>query len=115
MTAAEPAHVPARSFVTHLECARCGAHADATKLANLCPIDGGPYLVRYDLERLQGVPRSMLAGRQASLWRYRELLPLDDPNNAVTLGEGNTPIIEPFALREQLKLARSRRAARPWA
>ena len=82
----QPAHVPARSFVTHLECAKCGATADATKLANLCPKDGGPYLVRYDLDRLRSVPRSMLAGRQASLWRYRELLPMDDPNNAVSLG-----------------------------
>ena len=106
MSAAEPAHVPARSYVTHLECARCGAHADASKLANLCPVDGGPYLVRYDLARLHSVPRSMLAGRQASLWRYRELLPVDDTNNVVSLGEGNTPIIEPFALRESLGLHR---------
>ena len=106
MSATEPAHVPARSYVTHLECARCGAQADATKVANLCPIDGGPYLVRYDLDRLRSVPRSMLNGRQASLWRYRELLPMDDPNNAVSLGEGNTPIVEPFALRESLQLHR---------
>jgi threonine synthase len=106
VSATEPAHVPARSYVTHLECARCGQTADATKLANLCPKDGGPYLVRYDLDRLRSVPRSMLAGRQASLWRYRELLPMDDPSNAVSLGEGNTPIIEPFTLRESLQLHR---------
>ena len=92
--------------MTNLECARCGATADATTLANLCPKDGGPYLVRYDLERLRSVPRSMLAGRQASMWRYRELLPMDDPNNVVSLGEGNTPIVEPFALRESLGLHR---------
>jgi threonine synthase len=106
VSAVELAHVPARSYVTQLECARCGATADAKTLANLCPIDGGPYLVRYDLDRLRSVPRTMLNGRQASLWRYRELLPIDDPNNAVSLGEGNTPIIEPFALRESLKLHR---------
>ena len=106
MSAVQQAHVPARSFVTHLECARCGKAADATKLANLCPVDGGPYLVRYDLDRLRSVPRSMLAGRQASLWRYRELLPMDDPNNIVSLGEGNTPIVEPFALRESLGMHR---------
>jgi len=102
----QPAHVPARSFVTHLECARCGNAGDATKLVNLCPIDGGPYLVRYDLERLRSVPRSMLAGRQASLWRYRELLPMDDPDNAVSLGEGNTPILEPHTLRNSLGMHR---------
>ena len=48
MSAAQPAHVPARSYVTHLECSRCGATADASVLANVCPTDGGPYLVRYD-------------------------------------------------------------------
>jgi threonine synthase len=106
VSAVELAHVPARSYVTHLECARCGTSADATKLANLCPKDGGPYLVRYDLDRLRSVPRTMLTGRQASLWRYRELLPMDDPNNAVSLGEGNTPLIEPITLRESLKLHR---------
>src|SRR5256885_2305815 len=31
---------------------------------------------------------------------------MDDPNNAVSLGEGNTPIVEPFALRESLQLHR---------
>jgi threonine synthase len=102
----QPAHVPARSYVTNLECAKCGATADATRLAGLCPIDGGPYLVRYDLDRLRSVPRSMLAGRQASMWRYRELLPMDDPDNIVSLGEGNTPIVEPFTLRESLGLHR---------
>ncbi|HEX9495219.1 MAG TPA: threonine synthase [Candidatus Limnocylindria bacterium] len=102
----QPAHVPARSYVTNLECARCGTTADASTLANLCPKDGGPFLVRYDLERLRSVPRSMLGGRQASMWRYRELLPMDDPNNVVSLGEGNTPIVEPFALRESLGMHR---------
>ncbi len=102
----QPAHVPARSYVTNLECARCGTTADASTLANLCPKDGGPFLVRYDLERLRSVPRSMLTGRQASMWRYRELLPMDDPNNVVSLGEGNTPIVEPFALRESLGMHR---------
>ena len=106
MSVTGPAHVPARSYVTHLECARCGATADASVLANLCPVDGGPYLVRYDLERLRDIPRSVLAGRTASMWRYRELLPMDDMEHIVTLGEGNTPIIEPETLRESLGMHR---------
>jgi len=106
VSATGPAHPSVRSNVTHLECARCGATADATTLVNLCPADGGPYLVRYDLDGLRSVPRSVLAGRQSSLWRYRELLPMDDPTNVVSLGEGTTPIIEPFALRKSLKLQR---------
>jgi threonine synthase len=98
--------IAGRSYVTHLECARCGATADATKLANLCPKDGGPYLVRYDLDRLRSLPRGVLAGRPASLWRYRELLPFDDPDHIVTLGEMNTPMLQPSTLGDSLGLHR---------
>ena len=102
-----PTEAPRRSFVTHLECARCGSRADHTKEAHLCGACGGPLLVRYDLERLKGsVPRNVLYGRQHSLWRYRELLPLDDIEDAVSLGEGNTPLYELPVLGSKLGLHR---------
>jgi len=95
------------SYVTHLECARCGARGDATKIANLCPSCGGPYLVRYDLERMKtSTPKSVLYGRQASLWRYRELLPVQDHENIVSLGEPNTPLYEVPVLGDKLGLHR---------
>ena len=98
---------PPRSYVTHLECARCGATADGATIRNLCPACGGPYLVRYDLERIRSsVPRNVMSGRQASLWRYRELLPIDDADRVVSLGEGNTPILEVPALGQALGLHR---------
>ncbi len=102
-----PTEAPPRSYVTHLECGRCGARADHTKEAHLCGTCGGPLLVRYDLERIKsGVPRNVLYGRQHSLWRYRELLPLDDIEDAVSLGEGNTPLYELPVLGSQLGLHR---------
>jgi threonine synthase len=98
---------PPTSYVAFLECARCGARADHTKEAHLCPGCGGPLLVRYDLERIRAsVPRNVLYGRQHSLWRYRELLPLDDAENAVSLGEGNTPLYELPVLGQKLGLHR---------
>jgi threonine synthase len=98
---------PPRSFVTHLECARCGATGDAREIANTCPACGGPFLVRYDLERLRtSVPRNTLSGRQASLWRYRELLPIEDHDRLVSLGEGNTPILEVPSLGQAIGLHR---------
>ncbi|MEK7284843.1 MAG: threonine synthase [Chloroflexota bacterium] len=98
---------PPRSYVTHLECARCGGREDHTKEAHLCAACGGPLLVRYDLERIRSsVPKSVLYGRRASLWRYRELLPLDDTENAVSLGEGNTPLYELPVLGQKLGLHR---------
>ncbi|MDE3102162.1 MAG: threonine synthase [Chloroflexota bacterium] len=95
------------SFVTHLECARCGARADHTKEAHLCPACGGPLLVRYDLERIAArARRDVLSDRASSLWRYRELLPLDDAAHAVSLGEGSTPLFELPTLGRKLGLRR---------
>jgi len=80
------------SFLSHLECARCGTRHDARVLHNLCGC-GSPLLVRYDLERLGAALRPAdLAGREATMWRYREFLPVEDPANIVSLGEGWTPV-----------------------
>jgi threonine synthase len=80
-------------FLTHLECPRCGARHDAGVPANVCDC-GSPLLVRYDLEAVgRRVSRHDLAGRGSDLWRYRELLPLDDDKYVVTLGEGWTPLV----------------------
>ena len=60
---------------------------------NLCTC-GGPLLVRYDLAKVKAsVTKQALAGRVASMWRYREFLPVEDDNNIVSLGEGMTPLL----------------------
>ena len=80
------------SFLSHLECSRCRKTHDADRVQNLCDC-GGPLLVRYDLKAVaRAVRPSDLAGRVSSLWRYREVLPLRDDKNIVTLGEGMTPL-----------------------
>jgi len=107
VTLPSPAEAPPRSFVTHLECSRCGKRAEHTAQAHLCEACEAPLLVRYDLERIEAsVPRNVLYGRQHSLWRYRELLPLDDTLDAVSLGEGNTPLYELPVLGSKLGLHR---------
>ena len=81
------------SFLSHLECSRTGASYDARRVQNLSEA-GAPLLVRYDLERLSmAVTKDMLAGRRADMWRYHEFLPVEDPANIVSLGEGWTPIL----------------------
>ena len=83
------------SFATHLECSRGGEDFQIDTLQQTCVIDGGPLLVRYDLERVhEAMRREDLARRPATLWRYRELLPIEDPTHAVTLGEPNTPLLD---------------------
>lgn len=82
------------SFVTHLECAACGTHHEAGRLHNLCVKCGKPLLVRYDLDRVaQSLERENLTGRRADMWRYREVLPVSDDANIVSLGEGWTPLL----------------------
>lgn len=81
--------------VTHLECALCGLRHEANVLQNLCITCGKPLLVRYDLEKAaETLTRESLATRESSLWRYREVLPVVDDVNVVSLGEGWTPLFK---------------------
>src|ERR1044071_1647467 len=78
--------------VTHLECGLCGQEHEARRLLNLGRACGKPLLVRYDLERVKStLTKESLASRRSDLWRYREVLPVDDDANIVSLGEGWTP------------------------
>src|ERR1051325_5548458 len=80
--------------VTHLECAACNLRHEARRLLNLCRECGKPLLVRYDLERARAaLTKESLAARRSDLWRYREVLPVDDDANIVSLGEGWTPLL----------------------
>jgi len=93
------------SFATHLECSRGGEDFQIDTLQQTCIIDGGPLLVRYDLERVhEAMQREMLARRPASLWRYRELLPFEDPERIVTLGEPLTPLLDARRIGDELDL-----------
>ena len=77
-----------------LECSKCGVTYPHTVPQNVCPACGKPLLARYALEQLsEKWTRDALLSRPASLWRYRELLPISDPKDIVTLGETMTPLI----------------------
>jgi threonine synthase len=89
--------------VTHLECANCGLHHEAGVLQNLCVECGKPLFVRYDLDAAsQTLKKDALREREASLWRYREVLPVADWNNVVSLGEGWTPLLSAARLASVL-------------
>jgi threonine synthase len=94
------------SFLTHLECGLCGTRQDPDRLWNLCPECGKPLLARYDLEATrQALRREEIAGREATLWRYRELLPVRDPRYVLCLGEGWTPLVHAERLGRELGFA----------
>jgi threonine synthase len=90
--------------VTHLYCSACGKERDFRQLVNLCDC-GKPLMVAYDLERAATTLRKdTLAGREPTLWRYREVLPVADERNRLTLGEGFTPLIHAERLGARLQM-----------
>jgi len=95
------------SYLSHLECSvPCGApHLDPAQEHHLCQC-GAPLLVRYDLDRARAWTRDSLSGRPANMWRYRELMPLFDGEEPLTLGEGWTPLIHASRLGRDLGLER---------
>ena len=94
--------------VSHLECAACGQTYEARRLLNLCERCGKPLLVRYDLERAaRTLTKESLGKRRADLWRYREVLPVEDDAHIVTLGEGWTPLLRAPRLAAQRRPAPS--------
>jgi threonine synthase len=79
--------------VTALVCSKCRRSFPPGRVAQLCEC-GKPLLVQYDLERAaRTLTRSALALRAPTLWRYREVLPVDDEAAIVSLGEGYTPLL----------------------
>jgi threonine synthase len=93
--------------VTHLDCSKCGATYEPRRIYNVCQKCGKPLLVRYDLDKAaRALTRESLAGRPATLWRYREVLPVEREENALTLGEGFTPLVHAQRLGERLGLRR---------
>ena len=78
--------------ILFFECSRCGEKLPANKPQNVCPKDGGPLYVRYDLDaiRQDGRARDSVTSGPKTMWRYRAVLPDAEP---VTLGEGFTPLL----------------------
>jgi threonine synthase len=93
------------SSLTHLECSACGHRLEPQRPWQLCPTCEHPLLARYDLDGIgRAVSRAELERRPAGMWRYRELLPLRDPDGAVSLGEPATPLLRVPRLAGRLGL-----------
>ncbi|SES76798.1 threonine synthase [Salinibacillus kushneri] len=90
------------SYVSNLYCPKCGTRFNTREQHQLCSC-GTPLLVDYDLETLQmNLTAEELKSRDDSLWRYHELLPVEDSENVVSMGEGMTPLISLSNLGEEM-------------
>ncbi len=81
-------------FVSHLGCPKCHKTYESNRKIQLCTC-GSPLLVEYDLQKVKkSLTKESLPQRRNDLWRYRELLPVREEKNIVTLGEGMTPLLK---------------------
>lgn len=79
---------------TALVCSRTGTRYPVDELQNLSEA-GKPLLVEYDLDAIRDsfTPDVVRQRSESSMWRFHDVLPVDDPSQAVTLGEGLTPLL----------------------
>ena len=80
---------------TSLTCAACGLSYPIDRLQNLCTACARPLVAGYDLESLRATFTPDVVRRRTlrSMWRFHEVLPVDGPEQAVSLGEGSTPLL----------------------
>src|SRR5260370_22049250 len=98
------------SYLDHLECSECQKRYEAERAWNASPCCERPLLARYDLEALaRDMTPGEFAGREATMWRYHELLTVSNAEAVLSLGEGMTPLLEmarlaPSGMQDQAKL-----------
>ena len=80
------------SFI--IKCLDCGHNAPYYPTSTTCPKCSSQWReAEYDYEVIGKTLPTQLASRPYDLWRYRELLPVRNPNVSLSLGEGCTPLI----------------------
>ncbi|MCZ2108847.1 MAG: threonine synthase [Dehalococcoidia bacterium] len=91
------------SYATALRCREC--HREYPLAAqHVCEFCFGPVEVTYDYDAIrQGVTRERIQAGPASLWRYRDFLPVD-PDAAIDIGAGFTPLVRARNLGKALGL-----------
>lgn len=83
------------------KCTQCGHEFSSDVLPSFCPHCDTAHkkaglMTVYDYDRLREVVlrRKSLSTRGAGLWKFKDLLPIREERFMLSLGEGNTPIVE---------------------
>ena len=92
------------STLRNLECSSTGERHEADTLQTTSRA-GRPLLARYDLERAAStLTLDALRRRRHDMWRYAEVMPVQDPRHVVGLGEGMTSLLAMPRLGAELGL-----------
>lgn len=95
------------SYITKLVCSHCNREYELDEKVFMCSTEGcrGRINIYYDYEKIkEKITKDELSKRAPGVWKYFELLPLNDRKNIVTLGEGGTPFLKSKRLAENLGL-----------
>ena len=92
------------SYLSAIQCKKCGQRYLTDKSMYLCPKCEGPLDIIYDYDRIATkLNRSTLEARPMGVWKYPELLPLTT-DTKVNLGEGGTGLVKCEKLGKALGL-----------
>jgi len=86
-----------------LVCPECGEQFDTSLPQTYCASCASPILTEYDLSKVK-VSCEEVSSRPRGIWRWHELLPVNDPAHFVTLGEGDSPMLLAANLSKKLNL-----------
>ena len=91
----------APSYFSNLKCRECG-RLYPKQAIHVCDFDFGPLEAAYDYDAIKAVlTRELIESRPKSMWRYRELLPIDG-EPTVGMQVGFTPLVKADRLAEKL-------------
>jgi threonine synthase len=89
-------------YLIDLVCTKTGKSYTKDALWNLSEV-GAPLFARYDLDAVRKkVKKEDLASRIPTMWRYEEVMPVEDKQFCVSLGEGYTPLLQASSLGRKL-------------
>lgn len=92
------------TFFSNLKCRECG-RLYPKEAIHVCDFDFGPLEAAYDYDAIKPVlTREVIESRPRSMWRYRELLPIDG-EPTVGCQVGFTPLVKADRLAKALGVA----------
>jgi len=85
-----------------MECSRCGRTYSIDEIVYRCATCNYPLLVRYDYDEIATrISKKLIKNREWNIWRYKELLPIKDLSNVVSMNEGGTALQKSVRLAER--------------
>ena len=90
-----------KSLFSHLECHETGTTFSKENLNTFSPDNHQPLVAKYDVAKID---KSVLSNRRNDMWRYHEMLPIQNAENICSLGEGMTPLLTVNKLKSKIRV-----------